>query len=493
MEEEVGSLLRKGAIEHEETLEFFSYLFLVPKKEGGRRPVINLKPLNQYIRKKPFRMTTLKEVGQSIRQGDWSITIDLQDAFLHVPMHKDYRRFPRFSWNEKIYQFCRLPFGLTSFPQVFTDITTPLVEFCRIRGIRVIFYLDDILVLASSRTLLCQHRDFVLKLLLDVGFKRNIKKCWLTPSQVFPYLGLDWNTIEMQVSLPHSKLDQIRDMISVMEQTPTIKTRDCMVLLGKINYAATAIPLARLHCRPLQFCLPRLTYDLSLSDSRMTLTQEARDSLRWWSSPLLNGRSLKIHLPAQVISTDASLTGWGAQMGQLSIHGLWTNTEKQNHINYLELKTVLFALQHWLHQLKHQTVALQLDNTTAVAYLLKEGGHTIQIPALLSSGDSDLGQPKQDSAAAKLSTRSDEYASRRSVTFEGARRMDVGSYSSKEDFLDLRHADSRLVCVREKQAGSPLLHDGPARSPRLRNGRASTELGLQEPVALCLHPPPPSA
>ena len=193
MEEEVGSLLRKGAIEqvHEETLGFFSYLFLVPKKEGGRRPVINLKPLNQYIRKKSFRMTTLKEVGQSIRQGDWSITIDLQDAFLHVPMHKDYRRFLRFSWNVKIYQFRRLPFGLTSSPQVFTDITTPLVEFCRIRGIRVIFYLDDILVLASSRTLLCQHRDFVLKLLLDVGFKRNIKKCRLTPSQVFPYLGLD--------------------------------------------------------------------------------------------------------------------------------------------------------------------------------------------------------------------------------------------------------------------------------------------------------------
>ena len=168
----------------------------------------------------------------------------MQDAFLHVPMHKDYRRFLRCSWNERIYQFRRLPFGLTSSPQVFTDITMPLVEFCRIRGLGVIFYLDDILILANSRTLLCQHRDFVLKLHLDVGFKCNIKKCHLTPSQVFPYLGLNWNTIEMQVSLPHSKLDQIRNMISVMEQTPTIKTRDCMALLGKMNFSATAITLA---------------------------------------------------------------------------------------------------------------------------------------------------------------------------------------------------------------------------------------------------------
>ena len=87
MGEEVESLLEKGAIEqdYEDSPGFYFFLFLVPKKEGGQRPVINLKPLNEYIRKKPFHMTTLKEVGQAIRHGDWSITIDLQDAFLHVP------------------------------------------------------------------------------------------------------------------------------------------------------------------------------------------------------------------------------------------------------------------------------------------------------------------------------------------------------------------------------------------------------------------------
>ena len=148
MGEEVEALLGKGAIErvHKNTLGFYSFPFLVPKKEGGKRPVINLKPLNEYIRKKPFHMTTLKEVGQAIRHGDWSIIIDLQDAFLHVPVHKEYRRFLRFTHLEKVYQFRRLPLGLTSSPQVFTDITRPLVEHCRVKGIRVIFYLDDILV-----------------------------------------------------------------------------------------------------------------------------------------------------------------------------------------------------------------------------------------------------------------------------------------------------------------------------------------------------------
>ena len=260
MGEEIEALLKKGAIEqvHGDSPGFFSFLFLVPKKEGGgRRPVINLKPLNAYVKKTPFHMTTLKEVGQSIRHGDWSITIDLQDAFLHVPVHREYRRYLRFAWMERIYQFKRLPFGLTSSPQVFTDITRPLVGHCRIKGIRVIFYIDDILVLASTRTLVCRHRDYVLNLLHQGGFKHNQKKCRLTPSQTFPYLGLEWDSISMQVSLPQTKLDHIRQLIEVLMRAPTARTKDCMALLGMMNFATIAIPMGRYYCRPLQFCLPQ--------------------------------------------------------------------------------------------------------------------------------------------------------------------------------------------------------------------------------------------
>ena len=58
----------------------------------------------------------------------------------------------------------------------------------------------------------------------------------------------------------------------------------------------------------------------------------------------------------------------------MSVHGLWSDTDKLNHINYLEFKTVLYALRHWTQHLRHQCVSIQIDNTTAVAYLLKEGG-----------------------------------------------------------------------------------------------------------------------
>ena len=230
-------------------------------------------------------MTTLKEVAQAIRARDWSVTIDLKDAFLHVPVHRKYRRFLRFVWKGKTYQFSRLPFSLTSSPHVFTDVNRPLMEECRLRGIRVISYLDDILVLADSYQKSVANRDFVLNLLVKAGFRRRPTTCRLDPAQFFPYLGLNWDTINMKVLL-QDKRQQISTLSrKMMIQSSTTSVTDAMCLLGKINFASMAVPLGRLHSRPLQQCLPR-GRDTHLSMTRiMFLTSEAKDCLRWWSSP----------------------------------------------------------------------------------------------------------------------------------------------------------------------------------------------------------------
>jgi hypothetical protein len=61
--EEVKKLLGKGAIElvppGQESQGFYSTFFIVPKKDGGLRPILNLKPLNVYMEKSHFKMETL--------------------------------------------------------------------------------------------------------------------------------------------------------------------------------------------------------------------------------------------------------------------------------------------------------------------------------------------------------------------------------------------------------------------------------------------------
>jgi ribonuclease HI len=52
-----------------------------------------------------------------------------------------------------------------------------------------------------------------------------------------------------------------------------------------------------------------------------------------------------------VLQTDASLLGWGAVMNDSKTGGIWNYDEKENHINYLELLAVFYALKAFLSAL----------------------------------------------------------------------------------------------------------------------------------------------
>lgn len=89
---EVEELLSKNAIEilivtqREKLSGFYSTFFLVPKKCGKMRPIINLRPLNRYLKKQHFKMDTLNKVLNVVKPMDWAISIDLTGAFLHIPI-----------------------------------------------------------------------------------------------------------------------------------------------------------------------------------------------------------------------------------------------------------------------------------------------------------------------------------------------------------------------------------------------------------------------
>ncbi|KAI2654668.1 enzymatic polyprotein [Labeo rohita] len=87
MEQEVATLLRKEAIEvvppHDRESGFYSRYFIVPKKDGGLRPILNLRLLNRSVMRLKFKMLTINQVVSQIRSEDWFVTIDLKDAYFH--------------------------------------------------------------------------------------------------------------------------------------------------------------------------------------------------------------------------------------------------------------------------------------------------------------------------------------------------------------------------------------------------------------------------
>ena len=97
LDEEVLSLLAKHAIRRvsRTSLGLVSRMFVVPKKDGGWRP-INLKWLNRTFLDAPrFWMDTVRDAVALLRIGDWAASIDLKDGYFHIPIH---HRFLCFGW-----------------------------------------------------------------------------------------------------------------------------------------------------------------------------------------------------------------------------------------------------------------------------------------------------------------------------------------------------------------------------------------------------------
>ncbi len=95
---EVAVLLAKDAIEPVPPAEmksgFYSPYFIVPKKDGGLRPILDLRVLNRALHKLPFRMLTQRRIFQCVRPFDWFAAIDLKDAYFHVSILPRHRPFP---------------------------------------------------------------------------------------------------------------------------------------------------------------------------------------------------------------------------------------------------------------------------------------------------------------------------------------------------------------------------------------------------------------
>lgn len=118
----VVSLLEKGPVEtvpppHSKS-DLYSRYFLVSKKNGGLRPILDPGHLNRALMRRPFKMLTLKQILSQVCPGGWFFSVDLKEAYLY-PNSPPNRLFLRFAFEGVVYQYTVLPFRLSLAPRTF--------------------------------------------------------------------------------------------------------------------------------------------------------------------------------------------------------------------------------------------------------------------------------------------------------------------------------------------------------------------------------------
>ena len=127
--------------------------------------------------------------------------------------------------------------------------------------------------------------------------------------------------------------------------------------------------------RSLQLCLHQL-WDQEDKSTLIPWDPACRQDLEWWLVPsrLQAGISLAQVNPHLDFRSDASDVGWGAHLLDATASGLWSPEESLLSIHARELLAVEYGLRHFHLLVANSTVAVFSDNSTALAYLRKQGG-----------------------------------------------------------------------------------------------------------------------
>ena len=310
--------------------------------------------------------------------------LDLKDAYYLVAVRQCSRKYLRFYFRDILYEFTCLPFGLCTAPFVFTKILKPILATLRGAGWQSIVYLDDFLLLAQSFEQCLANVAATCTLLRDLGFLFSAKKCVFPPVTQCTFLGFEFNSVDMTMSLPAEKREKLTKLVTQLSQRSTCTIRDYARFLGSLVAASPALRYAWVYTKQLERDKIRaLQTNEGNYEAKFLLTNRAED-YDWWKGALQTG-SMPLSLPpfSLEIFSDASLTGWGASRGPLTARGQWTPEERSLHINALELLAALFSLRSFTRDLSNANILLRVDNTTAIAYINRMGGtHSGQLNSI---------------------------------------------------------------------------------------------------------------
>ena len=303
-------------------------------------------------------------------------SIDLHDAYYSIPVHKDHQKYLKFAWGCRLYQFTCLAQGLACAPRLFTKVMKPVFATLGGKGHLSRTYLDDSWLVGYSYEECKSNIEDTTNLLRELGRYPHEDKSVTTPTQIIQHLGFILISIDMTVSLTNGKINKLREIAQLVLSHSSMTIRLVAKLVGHMVFCFPGVEFGELYYRQIEI---EKSTALKLAkgnfDATMTLSDNAISDTQWWilhahlSKKAIDRGSIDV-----VMTTDASLLGWGASKRQTSVGGRWSADEQQHHINYLELKAVLLGLQSLCSMLSNCHIKVLTDNTTAVAYIRNMGG-----------------------------------------------------------------------------------------------------------------------
>ena len=403
-------LVECGAWERGGKGQFVTKAFLVPKP-GGWRLVVDLRHLNGFVRGASTKFETLKSLRRMAKRNDWMFSFDLKDGYYAFTLHPDDRPYFTVEVDGEYFQFVGLPMGWNLSPYVFCKAMKTLVQELRSpeapktntirlggkrkrmqlqqrqRGMRVLPYVDDFLVLARTRKEALRFRERVEEVLARLGLRRNEKKGHWEVAQRLKHLGLEVDIVDGLFRVTESRMNKIQSLAKDIIQEAKrrkrlIPARKLAQFTGLAQSVYLAVAPARYYLRELH----NVTSSRQGWSSLVRMTKQGFRDLEWWRRvpAKWNGREIWRAPDSAILHCDASEIAWGGVLNQtLPARSFWSAAERKLHITHLELAAVYNTVRSFLPWLRNRKVLLREDNMAVVHIITNHTSRSRTLMALL--------------------------------------------------------------------------------------------------------------
>ena len=361
VKEELDAMQQSGVISPvKEPTEWCSGLVVVPKPSGKVRLCVDLTRLNTAVRREVHPMTSVDESLAKLGGSTIFSKLDANSGFYQIPLDPESALLTTFVTPFGRFRFNRLPFGISSAPEIFQRTMSEILE--GLPG--VICHMDDILVHAAQQEEHDERLRAVLTRLCTAGLTLSVEKCAFSQKSI-TFLG-------HVISDEGIQADPRKTTAITKFPAPTNVT-ELQRFFGMVNQLAKFVP--------------------SLTDTNAPLRQLLKSDTQWTWGPeqqlAFDGIKAKISSPEvlahyvptreTIIAADASRSGLGAVLLQVQPTGdrrpvcyasrTLTSAEKNYAVNELEALAITWASEKFSDYVLGLNYTVETDHKPLVPLL----------------------------------------------------------------------------------------------------------------------------